>query len=80
MIFLVEYSRADRALVSKVVYEDAQRDVAQRDRLDLELRLQGMGVDHEVVLLDATDEESLRRTHERYFQPVEEFAQPVPNA
>lgn len=63
--------------MSKAVFADADRAGAHRARLELELQLNQSGIDHEVVLLDAASEEDLRRTHERYFQAVEDFSVPA---
>ncbi len=54
-------------------FEDAQRSDAEDIRLAVELDLRNRGVDHEVVLLEASDELALRRTHRRYFKKLSEM-------
>lgn len=77
MISLIEYDRANGVLVSKTLFPSEQRPEAQKARLELEVRLNASGVDHEVVLLEAADEDSLRRTHERYFTAADELSVPA---
>ncbi|HVA01111.1 MAG TPA: hypothetical protein VMV34_05570 [Terriglobia bacterium] len=72
MIFLIEYDRASGKIAELRKFDDASLKVAEDARLELELKLNRAGVQHEVVLLDAPSEEALRRTHSRYF---EDFAQ-----
>jgi hypothetical protein len=79
MIFLIEYDRQKGRLVNMVPFEDGQQAVAQRARLEMELRLHRLQVEHEVVLLDAETEEAMRSTHRRYFEDLEELAK-VPTA
>jgi len=50
--------------------------VAQEARLALELSLNREGVHREVVVLEAHDEETLRRSHRRYFENLKELAEP----
>lgn len=54
-------------------YSDLESNVAEDERLDLELDLNRRGVQHEVVLLQAQDETALRRTHRRYFEDLSEL-------
>jgi hypothetical protein len=77
VIFLIEYDRERGVLVSKTLFPAEQRPEAQKARLDLEVRLNAAGVDHEVVLLEAVDEASLRRTHQRYFSSADELSVPA---
>ena len=66
MIFLLEYDRKQGKLYDfRSFYDRAQ---AQRERLDRELVLHRSHEPREVVLLEAADEDILRRTHKRYFQ------------
>jgi len=48
-------------------FEDSERQRADEARLELELRLHRRGLKHEVVVLDASGEDALHRTHRRYF-------------
>jgi len=78
MLFLIEYDRSQGLIVQKRQYDDASREVAEKERLNLELDLNRRGVEHEVVLLDAPSEEALRHTHGRYFETVEELLRSSP--
>lgn len=73
MIFLIEYDRPKGSIVQMREFEDDARPVAEDTRLELELRLNREGIDHEVVILDAPSHEALRRTHGRYFESVAEL-------
>ena len=48
--------------------------IAKNARLKLELDLNRRGVQREVVVLQATNEAALRRTHRRYFEDLTELA------
>ena len=74
MLFLIEYDRPQGSIIQLRKYDDASRGIAEDDRLSLELRLNREGVDHEIVILEAPNEEALRRTHSRYFESVAELA------
>lgn len=74
MIFLIEYNRREGRIVTFRNFPDAQRRQAEDSRLEIELDLNRKGVDHEVVLLEAASEESLRRTHRRYFEDLRQIA------
>jgi hypothetical protein len=73
MIFLIEYNRDQGRLVTMRPFSDSDREKAEESRLQLELDLDRKGVDHEVVLLEATTEEAVRRTHRRYFENLTEL-------
>jgi len=66
MIFLLEYDRKQGKLCEFKSFHD--RAQAQRERLDRELFLHRSHEPCEVVLLEAADEDTLRRTHKRYFR------------
>jgi hypothetical protein len=70
MIFLIEYDRAKGEIVTISEFHDSQRTQAEESRLQVELDLNHSRVDHEVVLLDAANEEALRLTHRRYFEDL----------
>jgi hypothetical protein len=74
VLFLIEYDRPSGTIVQMRAFENGSRQVAEDTRLNLELSLNRQGVEHEVVLLDAPNEEALRHTHGRYFQSVAELA------
>ena len=71
MLFLIHYDRRAGHIVRLERFTNDQRELAAKTRLNLELELQGRCQNHEVVLLDATSEEALRKTHGRYFENVE---------
>lgn len=73
MLFLIQYDRRRGAIVTFRTFESAERQNAEKSRLDIELDLNRRGVDHEVVLLDAASEDALRRTHRRYFEDLSEL-------
>jgi hypothetical protein len=73
LIFLIEYNRGEGHLVTFKKYGDAQLREAQDERLAIELELHRKGIQHEVVLLEAESEETIRRTHRRYFETLREL-------
>ena len=73
MLFLIQYDRSSGTILKLRKFEDSLRQVAQDARLDLELALKRKGIQHEVVILDAPNEEALRHTHSRYFQTLAEL-------
>jgi hypothetical protein len=75
MIFLIEYNRGEGRIVSFRVFDDSERGNAENSRLEIELNLNRAGVDHEVVLLEATSEDALRRTHRRYFEDLKQLCE-----
>lgn len=74
MLFLIEYKRSEGRIVTLTSFDDSERAKADQSRLAVELDLNEKGIDHEVVLLDAADEQALRRTHRRYFEDVVQIA------
>jgi hypothetical protein len=74
VIFLLEYSRRNGRLVSQRSFTDDECSTAEKARLDLELVLRNQDIDHEVVILEATNEAALRITHRRYFENLEDLA------
>lgn len=73
MIFLIEYDRRQGLIVNFETFEDSERAEVEKIRLDIELALSRKGVDHEVVLLQATSQDALRQTHRRYFENPQEL-------
>ncbi len=74
MLFLIEYDRRNKRLITFKNFEDAQRRVAKDERLELELSLNQRGIQHEIVILEAPSEAQIRRTHRRYFETLEQLA------
>lgn len=72
MTFLLEYDRRAGRLIKMQEFLDRNR--AEGARLQLELALNRAGIRHEVVLLEATDKQALRKTHRRYFATAAELA------
>ncbi|MEX2029862.1 MAG: hypothetical protein WD906_02680 [Anaerolineales bacterium] len=69
-IFLIEYDRGAGKVISMMSFPDIKRKEAEYTRLSRELSLKLTGSDREVVLLEAANEEALRRTHRRYFDSL----------
>ncbi|NOT47967.1 MAG: hypothetical protein HOP17_09510 [Acidobacteria bacterium] len=77
MIFLIEYNRRRGELVTFKRFADDDRRLAANERLQLELELNRRGVEHEVVILEASSEAAVRRTHRRYFETLAELVEPI---
>ncbi|MBV9493356.1 MAG: hypothetical protein JOZ54_03870 [Acidobacteria bacterium] len=75
MIFLIDYDRARGELTNIQMFHDADRRFAEDSRLNTELAQLRDGVKREVVLLQAANEQALRRTHRRYFADIAELAE-----
>jgi len=73
MIFLIEYNRSEGRIITFREYGESQWQEAGNARLEIELELNRQGVEHEVVLLEAENEEALHRTHQRYFADLTEI-------
>ena len=69
MVFLIEYDRPTGTLVQFRKFDDSERQIA----LELELKLNREHTQHEVVILEAPNEEAVRHTHSRYFQTLAEL-------
>ncbi len=76
MIFLVEYDRDTGTLVKLLSFSNSRRSDATRARLDLELLQMKSNLTHEIVILEAASEGHLRKTHRRYFEPIQTLADP----
>ncbi len=74
MLFLIEYDRSHSKLVSFQTFTNDQRRDAYDARLEMELRYNRLGVEREVVILEALSEAAIRRTHRRYFETLEQLA------
>lgn len=70
MIFLISYDRKKGQLVSLRSFEDSERSAVEEVRLELELSNSRRGIADEVVILEAGDELTLRKTHRRYFEDL----------
>ena len=74
MLFLIEYDRDRGSIVTIKPFNDSNGERAEDSRLELELELSVKGINNEVVLLEAPNEEALRRTHRRYFEDLAELS------
>ena len=79
MIFLIEYDREQGRIVKLETFNGSDRIRAEEARLNLELDLRLKGIDNEVVLLEAANEEAVRRTHRRYFEDLHQLASLSPS-
>jgi hypothetical protein len=70
MLFLIEYDRGREELVTFQAFTDEQQKEANEARLELELRDNRLGLGREIVILGATTEAQIRRTHGRYFETL----------
>lgn len=70
MIFLIDYDRKTASIRLFKKFEDRERAMAEKLQLDLELLDRA---DAEVVLLEANNEQTIRKTHARYFNTVAEL-------
>ena len=73
MIYLIEYDRATGRLVRSQSFSDESRAEAEQLRLSVELELLHSDVPREVVLLEASNEHELRKTHRRYFERLDQL-------
>ena len=72
MIFLIDYDRRFGQIRLFQRFADNERERAERLRLELELQSKDIA-ETEVVLLEADDEETVRKTHARYFNTAVEL-------
>lgn len=75
MIFLIDYDRKSARIRSIRPFSVDERAQAERIRLDLEIADR---TDSEIVLLEADDEATLRKTHARYFETAAELLRSTP--
>jgi hypothetical protein len=75
MIYLVQYDRKQGKILDKKAFPSTDRAFAQRERLTIELEFRKSGMPYEVVLLEAADEEILKRIHQRYFKSASEIVE-----
>jgi hypothetical protein len=73
MIFLIEYDRNSGRIVTFQTFDEFEQQKAEDSRLEMELKLNRLGIEHEIVILEAETEEALRRTHRRYFEDLAEL-------
>ena len=73
MLFLIEYNRKQGRIVNLERFVDSDRREAQDRLLELELKFRAKDVEHELVLLEADQEETIRKTHAHYFYDLPEL-------
>ncbi|CAN5849761.1 hypothetical protein BH18ACI5_BH18ACI5_04290 [soil metagenome] len=73
MIFLIEYHRAERRVLTRAIFADHDFVAAENARVALEIIANRDKLDREVVLLQAPTEAALRQTHRRYFEDIGEL-------
>ena len=73
MIFLIQYNRSEGKLVEFQRFDDSERETAYDTKFALELRLNDQRIRDEVVILEASSEAAVRRTHRRYFESLEQL-------
>lgn len=78
MLFLIEYDRLRGEIVSMTTYANEQRDHAHDARLQMELRLRREVAKREVVIMEAANEDALRKTHARYFKSAQALVPSTP--
>jgi hypothetical protein len=66
MLFLVHYDRKKSKVVSFKEYQDSQRPLAHQEHLALEMQHNVTDGTQEIVLLEASDKNQLRKTHPKY--------------
>jgi hypothetical protein len=62
-------------LVTLKVFDQLGRPKAEDLRLEIELNLNRGKIEHEVVLLEASSEAAIRRSHQRYFADLREIVE-----
>jgi hypothetical protein len=79
VIFLIDYDRRKGKLRDFRRFQDFQMPEARSERLRIELsdKAAVMSGDREVVLLEADDEKTLHRTHQRYFKSARDIVKSI---
>ena len=70
MLFLIEYDRSRGAIITLREFDEIESKSAEQARLKMELDLNRRGIEREIVLLEAENEEALGRPHRRYFEDL----------
>lgn len=73
MIYLIQYDRQLGQIVEMVQFVDADRQKAEDARLAMEIELSRNNNANEVVLLEASSEDALKKTHGRYFSDIKKL-------
>lgn len=75
--FMLKYRKSKGLLESIREVDAANLNAARRERLELEFESLQRGGDLEIVLLTAASEETLRKTHSRYFKTTAQLGEAV---
>lgn len=78
MIYLIQYDRSLGQLVRLEEFPSESKGRAEETRLLVELDLLSKKVTQEVVLLEASNEDELRKTHRRYFERLDQLMTETP--
>ena len=70
MIFLIEFDRKHAQLVSMKRFPNSARLDAQDARANMEFDAGLHSTGNEIVLLEADSEDTVRKTHRRYFEKI----------
>ena len=70
MIFLIEFDRKHAKLVSMKRFPNSARLDAQDARANMEFDAGLHSTGNEIVLLEADSEDTVRKTHRRYFEKI----------
>jgi hypothetical protein len=74
-IFLLIYDRRLHRLTRVSEFEQARRQEAMDARYEAELSAMRAGRDEEIVILEASSLDALKRTHGSYFFTAKEFGE-----
>jgi len=77
MIYLIEYNRKTSKLLRLEEFLPTDRRQAEEKRLRIELKLLRTGLALEVVLLEASSKDELRKTHRRHFERLDQLLTPT---
>ena len=75
MVFLIKFNRRESRIVVLQEFLDNDRSLAEDKRLQMELELGKSDSEHELVLLEAENEEALHQTHGRYFDSMRDIVE-----
>lgn len=73
MIFLIDYDPTTGTLVRFQTFQEVDRSLAEKERLEIELEHLRNGIAREVVILEASSDEQIRISHRRYFETPEQI-------
>ena len=73
MLSIVKYRRKARLLEEVIPYEDDRIKEAQAERTRLEVEAAKTNGDLEVVLFGSKDLDTLKTTHSRYFESLDDM-------